>query len=420
MASINLRFINQSPDHHGIAIFQKNVSGSALSVLRDIAPNETRHTTYELHPGDSTIHVSTLRDLHDTALATDFALDHAAAAEIVIGGSEPVFELQHVVQSKRVIAVVGATGAQGGGLVRAILADPSGEFVARAITRDVHSRKAKELAAMGAEVVAGDVDDLDSLRRAFSGAYGAFCVTFFWAHFSPEKELAEARLMATAARDAGVQHVIWSTLEDTRTMVPLGDDRMPTLMQKYKVPHFDAKGEADAIFTEAGVPVTFLLTSFYWDNFIAFGMGPVRGEDGRLSIVMPMGESRLPGIAAEDIGRCAYGIFKRGKETIGKHIGIAGEHLSGSEMAMAFSNAIGEEVQYAAVEPDFYRGLGFPGAEDLGNMFQFKRDFEEQYRGVRDVDASRELNPSLRTFAQWLEENNSRIASVRNANDPAH
>ena len=90
---------------------------------------------------------------------------------------------------KKIIAVVGATGAQGGGVVRAILSDAGGGFAVRALTRDVSSAKATELARMGAEVVAGDVDDPESLKRAFAGAYGAFCVTFFWAHFSPEKEL---------------------------------------------------------------------------------------------------------------------------------------------------------------------------------------------------------------------------------------
>jgi uncharacterized protein YbjT (DUF2867 family) len=311
---------------------------------------------------------------------------------------------------KKIIAVVGATGAQGGGLVRAIAADPSGGFVARAITRDVNSEKARELAALGAEVVAGDIDDAESLRRAFEGAYGAYCVTFFWGHFSVEKELEQARTMAKAARDAGVQHVIWSTLEDTRKLVPLSDDRMPTLQGKYKVPHFDGKGEADAIFTAAGVPVTFLLTSFYWDNFIYFGMGPARGADGMLGITMPMGESKLPGIAAEDIGRCAYGIFKRGKELIGQRVGISGEHLSGSEMAAAFSAAVGEEVRYNSVPPEVFRGFGFPGADDLGNMFQYKRDFETEFRAQRDVEQSRALNPSLQSFAQWLEAHKAQIA----------
>jgi uncharacterized protein YbjT (DUF2867 family) len=309
---------------------------------------------------------------------------------------------------KKIIAVVGATGAQGGGLVRAILADPNGLFTARAITRDVNSDKAKELAALGAEVVAADIDDVDSLRRAFEGAYGAFCVTFFWAHFSAEKERDEARIMATAARDAGVQHVIWSTLEDTRKLVPLSDDRMPTLHGKYKVPHFDGKGEADAIFTELGVPTTFLLTSFFWENFIYFGMGPARGADGKLSITMPMGDAKLPGISAEDIGRAAYGIFQR-PELIGQYVGVAGDHLTGSEMAATLTSAIGEEVVYNSVPPEVFRSFGFPGADDLGNMFQYKRDFENEFRGPRDVDATRKLNPSLQSFSAWLAANKERI-----------
>jgi uncharacterized protein YbjT (DUF2867 family) len=310
---------------------------------------------------------------------------------------------------KKIIAVVGATGAQGGGLVRAITSDPDGPFLARAITRDVNSDKARELAALGAEVVAGDVDDAASLRRAFDGAYGAYCVTFFWNHFSPSTELAQARAMAEAARDAGVKHVIWSTLEDTRKSVALSDDRMPTLMGQYKVPHFDGKGEADQIFTDLGVPTTFLVTSFYWDNFIGFGMGPARGADGKLAITLPMGDAKLPGIAAEDIGRSAYGIFKKGLELIGKRVGIAGEHLSGTEMAAAFSNLLGEEVRYNAVEPSVYRGFGFPGADDLGNMFQFKRDFEKDFRAARPVDETRALNPKLQSFREWLEANRERI-----------
>jgi uncharacterized protein YbjT (DUF2867 family) len=311
--------------------------------------------------------------------------------------------------AKKTIAVVGATGAQGGGLVRAILADSNGEFAARALTRDVSSAKAKELARLGAEVVAANVDDVDSLRRAFQAAHGAFCVTFFWDHFSPEKELAEARAMAQAAKDSGVNHVIWSTLEDTRKWVPLTDPRMPTLQGKYKVPHFDAKGEANSIFTELGVPTTFLNTSFYWDNLLHFGMGPKKGPDGKLAFVLPMGDKKLPGIAAEDIGRCAYGVFKRGADLVGKTVGIAGEHLTGAQMAAALTKTLGQDVVYNAVPPDVYRGFGFPGADDLGNMFQFKADFEKDFCAARDLGFSRSLNPQLQTFAQWLVANKERI-----------
>lgn len=310
---------------------------------------------------------------------------------------------------KKVIAVVGATGAQGGGLARAILNDARGGFAVRALTRNVNSDQARALADMGAEVVAADLDDPESLKRAFRGAYGAFCVTNFWEHFSPEKELQQAQNMAVAAQAAGLRHVVWSTLEDTRRWVPLKDDRMPTLMGHYKVPHFDAKGEANHFFADLGVPTTFLHTSFYWENLIHFGMGPQKGEDGNLYFTLPMGDKKLPGMAVEDIGRCAYGIFKRGDEFIGKSVGIAGEHLTGDQMAAALTRALGQEVRCNSIDPATYRGLGFPGAEDLGNMFQFKRDFESDFCGARDLDVSRSLNPQLQTFDQWLEQNKERI-----------
>ena len=310
---------------------------------------------------------------------------------------------------KKIIAVIGATGAQGGGLVQAILADSGAGFAARAITRDAESDKARALVEAGAEVVAADLDDVDSLERAFDGAWGAFCVTNFWEHFSPEKELQQARNLAAAAKAASVHHVIWSTLEDTRRWVSLDDDRMPTLMDSYKVPHFDAKGEADQVFRDAGVPTTFLLTSFYWDNFIYFGSGPQKGPDGSYAVTFPMGDKKLPGIAAEDIGKCAYGILKAGDEFIGKTVGIAGEHLTGAEIAAALSDALGVEVGYNDVPPEVYRSFDFPGADDLGNMFQFKRDFNEDFVTARDVEQARALNPELQDLEKWLSRYKERI-----------
>jgi uncharacterized protein YbjT (DUF2867 family) len=311
--------------------------------------------------------------------------------------------------NNRVIAVVGATGAQGGGLVRAILDDTKGGFSVRALTRDVNSDEAKELAKAGAEVVAANVDDPQSLKNAFAGAYGVFCVTFFWEHFSPEKEQAQAKAMAEAAKDAGVKHVIWSTLEDTRKLVPLSDDRMPTLQDKYKVPHFDAKGEANNFFTDLGLPVTLLNTSFYWENFIYFGLGPKKGSDGKYALTFPMGDKKLPGICAGDIGKCAYTIFKSGEKYIGQTIGISGEHLTGSQISEALSEALGVEVSYNDVPADVFRSFGFPGADDMGNMFQFKRDFEEEFTAARKPEVARSLNPSLKNFKTWLSENKQLI-----------
>ncbi|MFC2083572.1 NmrA/HSCARG family protein [Bacteroidota bacterium] len=310
---------------------------------------------------------------------------------------------------RKVIAVLGATGAQGGGLVRAILNDKDSEFSVRALTRDANSEKAIALSDLGAEVVSVNIDDHESIKEAFKGAYGVYAVTFFWEHFSAEKEVAQVESIAKAAKEQGVQHVVWSTLEDTRKWVPLDDNRMPTLKEKYKVPHFDGKGEADKYFSEMEVPTTFLLTSFYWENLIYFGMGLRKGENGELTFALPMGDKKLPGISAEDIGKSAYTIFKNGDEYKNKRVGISGDQLTGTEMAEKLGKALGQHVNYYPVPFDVYRSFDFPGADDLGNMFQFKHDFEDYFCGARSVDFSRTLNPELKSFDAWLEENISRI-----------
>ncbi|MEO7960390.1 MAG: NmrA/HSCARG family protein [Ginsengibacter sp.] len=311
--------------------------------------------------------------------------------------------------AKKIITVFGATGAQGGGLAHAILNDKESEFSVRAVTRDLASEKAKKLSELGAELIEADIDDIESVRKAMEGAYGAYCVTFFWAHYSAEKEQKEIKNFAEAAKATGLKHVIWSTLEDTRILVPLSDDRMPTLQEKYKVPHFDGKGSSDHFFEDAGVPVTYLITSFYWDNLIYFGMGPKRGEDGKLSITYPMGDKKLVAIAAEDIGKCAYGIFKEGTSLLGKRIGIAGDAITCEEMAATLTTVLGEKVTYNEVTPEMYRGFGFPGADDLGNMFQYYQEFEKEFLEARNINYAKKLNPELQDFKMWVENNKDRL-----------
>lgn len=309
---------------------------------------------------------------------------------------------------KKIIAVVGSTGFQGGGVVQAILNDPNGGFAARAITRDPSKDKAKDLAAKGAEVVKADLDDVESLKKAFAGAYGVYGVTNFWEHFSAEKEKAQAKNIADAAKAAGVKHVIWSTLEDTRKLMKPDDKRMPILQEKYRVPHFDAKAEANAFFS--GAPTTFLVTSFYWDNLYSFGLAPKKGDDGVYSWTFPMGNAKLAGIAAEDIGKTAYGIFKAGLQYIGKTVGITGENLTLNEMSAKLSKGLGiGPVKYSAVEADVYRGFGFPGADEMGNMFQVYRDFEKEVLAARSAETTRSLNPQLQNFDQWLAKKKSLI-----------
>jgi nucleoside-diphosphate-sugar epimerase len=310
--------------------------------------------------------------------------------------------------ANKIIAVVGATGAQGGGLCAAILNDPEGGFTCRAITRDPDKAAAKALAAKGAEVVRADLDDKGSLERAFAGAHGVFCVTAFWEHFSAEKEKAQARNMAEAAKAAGVKHVIWSTLEDTRKLMSESDKRMPMLQGKYRVPHFDGKADADEYFKD--VPTTFLMASFYWDNLYMFGLAPKKGEDGKYSWAFPLGDKRMAGLAAEDIGTVAYGIFKAGEAQLGKRIGITSENLTIEEMGRKLSKGLGiGPITYHAVDADAYRGFGFPGADEMGNMFQVYRDFEREVLGARSADMARRFNPQMLTFDQWLAKNREKI-----------
>ncbi|MEP6780036.1 MAG: NmrA/HSCARG family protein [Gemmatimonadaceae bacterium] len=303
--------------------------------------------------------------------------------------------------TKKIIAVIGATGAQGGSLCDAILSDANSEFSCRAVTRDPNKDKARILLTRGAEIVQADLDDVDSLTTAFAGADAVFAVTNFWEHFSGAKEMEQAKNIADACSAAGIKHVVWSSLEDTRDYMDADDTRMPMLQEKYRVPHFDAKAEADKYFVD--LPVTILWTCFYWDNLYAFGLAPKKDNDGKYSWAFPMGDKKMAGIAAEDIGKVAYGIFKAGNEYIGKTVGIASEFLSIKEMGDKISAALDiGPIAYHDVSADAYRAFGFPGADEMGNMFQVYRDFEAEFIKSRSPELARKLNPELMNFDQFL------------------
>ena len=300
---------------------------------------------------------------------------------------------------KKTIAVLGATGSQGGGLVRAILDDPAASFAVRALTRNADSDRARELADKGATVVEADLNNPAGLRHAFSGAHGAYVVTNFFESMSADVEKAQARAAAHAVKDAEVAHVIWSTLEDTRPT--LAGSGVPQLQGTYTVPHFDAKDEANAYFRELNVPTTFLRTTFFWEAF-THGLGPQRRGDGALALTLPIGEGRLAGIASEDIGRTAYGIFRRGAELIGKTISIAGDHLTGQQYAEHFAMALNEPVHYRPMTVEQFRALGLPTSGEFANMFRYYQDAEAEFIGDRELHKVRSLNPQLQSFEQWL------------------
>ncbi|MEV8391708.1 MULTISPECIES: NmrA/HSCARG family protein [unclassified Streptomyces] len=310
---------------------------------------------------------------------------------------------------KKVIAVAGATGAQGGGTARAILADPDSGFTVRALTRNPESPVAKELADLGAEVVRTDFHDEPSVHKAFEGAYGAFLVTNFWAHGSAAKETQEIEVLVRAAKTAGMRHVVWSTLEDTRELLPLEDGRMPVLQEKYNVPHFDAKGQGNELFRRAGVPTTFLNTTFFFQGFLSM-MGPRRAEDGVLTLALPLEDGKLlAGVDVNDIGRTALAILKGGERFIGRTVGLAGDHLTGAQYARKLGASIGEPVRFQSVPYDVFRSLGVPAGDEIANMFQYYGDFDQEFTGARDLDLLREINPALKSFDDWLTENAANI-----------
>jgi uncharacterized protein YbjT (DUF2867 family) len=318
---------------------------------------------------------------------------------------------------KKIIAVVGATGAQGGGLARAVLDDSNGPFALRALTRHADSPRARELAARGAEAVEADLDDEASVRRAFDGAYGAFVVTNFWEQLTPEQEAArspaqmeldQAEIAARAAKAAGLKHVVWSTLEDTRPyFAHLGSD-LPTLLGKYKVPHLDCKGEANTFFVQQGVPTTFLETTTYYENFV-LGWGVQRAQNGELILTSPPGDSVLALVAAEDIGRTAYGIFLAGVRFISRTVSLAGALATGSELAALFTKVLGEQVAYRPITLDQMRAAGDPRAEEVAATYQFRIGAADSYIGNRDISLIRQINPRLKSLEEWLTEHKNEL-----------
>ncbi|GAA1011630.1 nucleotide-diphosphate-sugar epimerase [Acrocarpospora pleiomorpha] len=299
----------------------------------------------------------------------------------------------------KVITVLGATGTQGGAVARALLAD--GEFTVRAVTRNAASPKAQTLAGLGADVVEATLTDEGSLRRVFEGAYGAFLVTPYWEHRSPTRELAEVENLISAAQAAGLRHVLWSTLEDTREAMAADDNRMP-FVDGYRVPHFDVKGgAADALFAKSGLPTTYLLLSFYWDNLLTLAK-PQRDPDGTLAMHLPLGDTPIAGVASDDIGQVALRVLRQPSETIGATIPVVGEYQTGEQMAAALSTVLGEPVAYRPPTHDQFRGFGFPGADELGNMFQYYAEFPGSYLGRRDLEVARVFNPDPLSLTDFL------------------
>lgn len=256
--------------------------------------------------------------------------------------------------NKKLIAVIGATGQQGGGVVRALKA--SGQFKVRALTRD--PVKHSELAE---EVVEADLDKPETLKAAFEGTHGVFLVTNFWASGGTD-EITQATAAIRVAKDAGVKHFIWSTLPDAEAISG----------GKFKVPHFTGKAKIDRIVKEAEFEnYSFVIPPFYYQNLLAT-MAPQKKADGSMGWALPL-DPTLRVIHMGDInelGNIVAGAFAHPDEAgKGQYLPLVGDFMSFNEIVDVL-NRQGHNFSFTQVPADVFATL-FPGAAEIAAMLRY-------------------------------------------------
>src|SRR5882672_10714268 len=255
--------------------------------------------------------------------------------------------------NRKLIAVVGATGQQGGAVVRALQADK--QFKVRALTRN--PAKHREL---GDEVVQADLTSPETLKAAFEGAHGVFLVTNFWEEGTDEVEQATAAVRA--AKDAGVKHLVWSTLPDVEAISG----------GKFHVPHFTNKAKVDRIVKDAGFANhTFSIAPFFYQNLVG-AMAPQQQADGSMGWALPLDPS-VRCIHMGDIrelGTIVAGAFAHPDQVgHGKYLPLVGEFMSFNEIVDVL-NRQGHNFSFTQVPADLFATL-FPGAAEIGAMFRY-------------------------------------------------
>lgn len=289
--------------------------------------------------------------------------------------------------SEKIIAIMGASGAQGGAVIKAFNKLGRDEFKLRAISRDPDSDKAKAILPLVDEFFEADADDEESMVKAFEGCYGAFIMSNFWQDMDAEHEIRTLRTCKEAAKKAGLQHVVLSSLEDTREIVNASEnkDTWKALNdQGMYVPHFDGKGSVNAEYL-AELPCTILYTCAYMENFTPFWAPTRQSEQDDYAITLPIADKKLALVAVEDIGKRACTIFLEGQSLIGKTVGVMSDALTGHEIAASFTKVTGKKVKYNAVPPEVYASFGFPGAADLANMFRVYVEHDSAFMKAREL-----------------------------------
>ena len=290
----------------------------------------------------------------------------------------------------KLITVFGATGAQGGPVARALLQNG---FKMRAVTRNTDSEKAKALRDAGAEVVAGSIDNRDSVKAAVAGAYGAFVVTPFLV--SNEEEVGKAA--ADACKEAGLQHVVFSGLESVKDKIGKS------------CAHMDSKVAVEKYLDEIGVPNTSVRYPFYFENFLSFYV-PAFKADGTYTLTMPI-DGPMNAISVADGAPIVLAVFQNPQQYLGKKVAISGSRKKITEYTEIISKVTGKTVKYkqitfeqAANDPNN------PAAEELSVMFEYFSKEEPSY----DEEFTRKLHPGTLTFQQWAEQNKDKLMACTN------
>jgi uncharacterized protein YbjT (DUF2867 family) len=296
---------------------------------------------------------------------------------------------------KQTILVTGATGAQGGGVARHLL--DAGRFTVRILTRNPASGKADALRQSGAEIVAGDMEDAASMRSAMRGCWGVFGVTNFWEHF--DKEYRQGKNLVDAVADSAVENFVFSTLPWAKKITG----------GKIEVPHFDIKAQLEGYARDRRMGAIFVHVAYYYENFLTF-FPPRKQPDGTFTFGFPQGNTPLAAVAVPDVGGVVSAIFDRPDQHRDKVIGIVGDEMSGAEYAQVMSRVLGKPIIYNDIPREVFAGFGFPGAEDLANMFDFNRQYIPTRAG--DVAQSRALYSRMQRFEPWLLANKDRFNPV--------
>ncbi|XP_044513114.1 nmrA-like family domain-containing protein 1 isoform X4 [Gracilinanus agilis] len=302
---------------------------------------------------------------------------------------------------KKLVVVFGATGAQGGSVAKTLLED--GTFRVRVVTRNPQQKAAKHLKHQGAEVVQGDQNDEKSLEPALAGAYAAFIVTNYWENLDQEQEikqtwsLLQGKLLADLSKRLGLSYVVYSGLENVKKLT--GGQLI--------VRHFDGKGEVEEYFRALDVPMISVRLPCYFENLLTYFL-PQKAPDGNGYLLsLPMGDVPMDGMAVADLGPVVLSLLKSPEGYVGRNIGLSTCKHTATEYASLLSKYTGKTVHDAKTSPEDYEKLGFPGAQELANMFRFYTMNPD-----RDVELTFKLNPKARTLEQWLEENKKAFADL--------